>query len=263
MSPNGLVTLLTDFGARDTYVGVMKGVILGIAPAARLVDLTHEVPPQAITVGALLLRNAVTYFPAGTVHLAVVDPGVGSMRDPVAVLTEHGVLIGPDNGLLSPSAEAMGLRGVWRLDREELFRLPISPTFHGRDIFAPVAAHLAAGLPIERVGGRLPELHPLLLPEPRVEHGTVHGEVLYVDHFGNLITNVPAAALKSFPAQSVSVTIGGMVIRPLSSTYASVSHGSPVLVVGSWGLLEIAIRDGRAADVLDVVAGTRATVHMV
>ena len=263
MSPNGLVTLLTDFGARDTYVGVMKGVILGIAPAARLVDLTHEVPAQAITVGALLLRNAVTYFPAGTIHLAVVDPGVGSMRDPVAVLTERGVLIGPDNGLLSPSAVLMGLRGVWRLDREELFRSPISATFHGRDIFAPVAAHLAAGLPIERVGRRLSGLHPLLLPESRADHGTVHGQVLYVDHFGNLITNVPAATLESFPAQKVSVTIGRMVIRPLSSTYASVPHGSPVLLVGSWGMLEIAIRNGRAADVLDAVDGTSVTVQMV
>lgn len=260
MRASGIITLLTDFGTHDTYVGIMKGVALGICPAARVVDLTHDVPPQAVRVGALLLRSAVDYFPDGTVHLAVVDPGVGAAREPVLVVTERAVLVGPDNGLLAPAAAALGARAVHRLARDEFFRRPVSQTFHGRDVFAPVAAHLAAGTPPDAFGPELPELQPLDLPEPRVEAGAVHGEVVYVDRFGNLITNIPAAALASFRAQSLSVRIADMALSPLAPTYAALAPGAPVALIGSWRTLEVAVRDGSAADQLRAGIGACVTV---
>src|SRR5215470_7388033 len=178
MQASGIITLLSDFGSRDAYVGIMKGVMLGICPAARLVDLTHEVPAQAVQLGALGLRSAVAYFPVGTVHLAVVDPGVGSVRHPVAVIGERAILVGPDNGLLAPAAATLGAYSVRRLTCSELFLQPVSATFHGRDVFAPVAAHLAAGTPPHALGPELPALQPLSLPAPRVDTSTIHGEVI-------------------------------------------------------------------------------------
>jgi S-adenosylmethionine hydrolase len=257
---NGIITLTTDFGTRDAYVGIMKGVVLGICPAARLVDLTHEVPPQAIRLGALLLRSAVEYFPAGTVHLAVVDPGVGGARQPVLVVTEGALLVGPDNGLLAPAAELFGIRAVYRLEREAFFRQPVSHTFHGRDIFAPVAASLAAGTPPASFGSQRTGLQPLDLPEPRIADGAVEGEVVYVDHFGNLITNIRAASLHAFRPQRLSVRIEHTMISPLASSYAAVAPGAPLALIGSWGMLEVAVRDGNAAEQLRAGLATRVTV---
>jgi len=250
MQASGIITLLTDFGSRDAYVGIMKGVALGICPAARLVDLTHEVPPQAVRVGALLLRSALGYFPDGTVHLAVVDPGVGSARNPVAVLGERAILVGPDNGLLAPAATALGSYVVRRLTCQQLFRRPVSATFHGRDVFAPVAAHLAAGMAADELGPELPALEALDLPAPRVDPHAVHGEVIYVDHFGNLITNIDAAAVGTFRQQTVSVSISKTMMSPLAASYAAVPPGAPLALIGSWGLLEVAVRDGNAAAAL-------------
>jgi S-adenosylmethionine hydrolase len=260
MRTNGIITLLTDFGTRDAYVGIMKGVALGICPAARLVDLTHEVPPQAVQLGALLLRSAVAYFPTGTVHLAVVDPGVGARRQPIAVVGEHACLVGPDNGLLAPAAAALGAYRVRRLARDELFRHPVSHTFHGRDVFAPVAAHLAAGTPPDALGPELAALQALALPEPRIEAGAVHGEVIYVDRFGNLVTNIPAAALASFRLPHLSVRIGETMISSLASSYAAAQPGTPLAVIGSWGTLEVAVRDGSAAEELRAGIAARVTV---
>jgi hypothetical protein len=260
MERSGIITLLSDFGTRDAYVGVMKGVALGVCPTARLVDLTHAVPPQAVPLGALLLRSAVDYFPDGTVHLAVVDPGVGSARDPVLVVTARALLVGPDNGLLAPSAAALGVRAVHRLERDEFFRRPVSRTFHGRDVFAPVAAHLAAGTPPDAFGPPLSGLQPLDLPEPQVQAAAVHGEVVYVDHFGNLITNITAAALASFRAQNLSVRIAEMNLSPLATSYAAVAPGAALALIGSWGTLEVAVRDGSAAAQLRSGLATRVTV---
>jgi S-adenosylmethionine hydrolase len=223
-----IITLLTDFGQRDAYAGIMRGVLLGICPTAPLVDLTHAVPPQAVRLGALVLRSAVPYFPDGTIHLAVVDPGVGSARAPVAV----------------------------RLENRTLFREPVSDTFHGRDLFAPVAAHLAAGVPFETVGTELAALQPLDLPTASEQDGTVDGEIVHVDHFGNLITNVPRSALSAFRPSALSVRIGAMTIAPLVRTYAAVSPGEPAALIGSWGTLEIAVRDGSAAARFGVGVGT-------
>lgn len=263
MTPSGIITLLTDFGARDVYVGALRGVILGIAPDARLVDLTHEVPPQDVFAGAMLLRNAVEVFPQGTVHLAVVDPGVGSARDPVAAFCERGILVGPDNGLLQPAAERLGLREVRRLDRDELFRRPVSRTFHGRDVFAPVAAHLACGLAGEAIGSPRAALQPLPIPDVRRGADGVHGEVVHVDHYGNLITNIAAREILNFPDDRLSVRIAAVSIPRLSPSYAAVSDGSLLAVIGSWDTLEIAVRNGSAAKRLAAGRGTTVTVASV
>jgi S-adenosylmethionine hydrolase len=261
MKPNGIVTLCTDFGTRDAYVGIMKGVLLSIAPALRLVDLTHEVPPQSVEIGALVLRNAVEFFPRGTVHLAVVDPGVGSARAALLAVTENGFLVGPDNGLLHPAATAMGLREVRRLERPEFFRRPVSRTFHGRDVFAPVAAHVARGVEPRRFGPTC-EMEPLHLSSPVREGGSIQARVIYVDHFGNLVTNVDAADLGTFPSQQVSASVDEVTVSPLVASYAAADPGAPLLVLGSWGLLEVAVRDGNAAEVLRAGVGTPVVVRL-
>jgi S-adenosyl-L-methionine hydrolase (adenosine-forming) len=256
-----IVTLLSDFGTQDAYVGIMKGVILRIAPEVRFVDLTHDVPPQDVVTGALLLRNAVRYFPSEAIHVAVVDPGVGSARDPVAVLTESGVLVGPNNGLLHPAASAMGLRAVRRIECEEFFLQPLSRTFHGRDVFAPVAAHLALGTSPETLGPLLAGLQPLGLPEPHVGVGEVAGEVIHVDHFGNLVTSISSAALAGIGTSSVAVLVGTGREIPLLGSYSDVAPGASLAIVGSWDQLEISVRNGSAARELGVGVGATVVVR--
>lgn len=255
-----VLTLLTDFGTQDAYVGIMKGVALGICPAARLVDLTHAVPPQAVAVGALALRSAVPYFPAGTVHCAVVDPGVGSARRAVAVRAAGALLVGPDNGLLAPAvAKLGGADAVHAIENAALCRSPVSRTFHGRDVFAPVAAHLAAGAALAEVGPPLAALAPLALPAPRVEGDTVHGAVIYVDRFGNLLTNIDRAALSGFRARTLSVRLPSVIV-PLVSTYSEVAPGEALALWSSWETVEIAVRDGNAAVHLGAGIGTAVAV---
>lgn len=251
-----IITLLSDFGTRDAFVGIMKGVVLGIAPQARLVDLTHEVAPQDVLAGALVLRSAVSCFPPGTVHLAVVDPGVGSERRPLLVVTERGALVGPDNGLLYPAAAALGIREIRVLDRAGCFLQPVSRTFHGRDVFAPVAGRLAAGVAPGELGSLVADMVELRIAEPRREGGELRGEVVYVDRFGNLVTNLPAAPLASFPPRGVFVNVGGVSQVPLVSSYAAVPEGAPLAVEGSWGLIEVAVRNGSAAERFAAGRGT-------
>jgi hypothetical protein len=256
-----LITLTTDFGLDDVFVGVMKGVILGIDPSARVVDITHGVPPQAVEVGALLLRLAAPYFPKGTIHVAVVDPGVGSDRRPVCVETRSGFLVGPDNGLLAPAADLAGIvRIIECTDPAYWIASPekrggthdVGPTFHGRDVFAPVAAHLSRGVPPTRMGrvGKPGELQALALPRSTVRgtgaRAAVSGTVIHVDRFGNLVTNVTAAELRGFPASELSVSIGGVDLRGLATSYSTVPEGTLLALVNSWGLLEIAERNGSA-----------------
>jgi hypothetical protein len=258
-----IITLLTDFGTDDPFVGTMKGVILAIAPAVRIVDLTHAVAPQDVRTGALLLRSAVPYFPAATIHVAVVDPGVGSARRAIVVETADGLLIGPDNGLLSLASTALGRRSVRSLDNPAFFRQPVSRTFHGRDIFAPAAAHLASGARLDEVGAPLDGMVEISLPLPRQTPAGLVGEVLYADRFGNLVTNIDADALGSFPAQDLSVSIGQMRIDSLADSYAAVAEGALLAILNSAGLLEVAVRNGNAACALAVAAGTPVTVQRV
>ena len=255
-----LVALTTDFGTVDPWVGIMKGVLATRAPEARVVDLTHGVPPQNVLAGALVLRSALPWFPPGTIHVAVVDPGVGSERRPICVETARELLVGPDNGLLSLAAAAAPPVRVYHLKEGRFFPSPRSTTFHGRDVFAPVAAALATGTRPSDLGPQILDMHVLQVPEPRREAGAIRGEVIYVDHFGNLITNVSQTLLTNFPAEPTSISIRGTRVAGISPSYAAAGPGQPVAVVNSWNHLEIAIRDGSAAASLGARVGDEVIV---
>jgi hypothetical protein len=255
-----IITLLTDFGITDAFVGIMKGVILGINPEVHLVDLAHGIPPQQVVPAALLLRSAVGFFPPGTIHVAVVDPGVGSERQPLVIETERGILVGPDNGVLWPAAVAMHGAVARRVENLDLCRRPISQTFHGRDIFAPVAAHLSRGVDPDTVGPITSSVVEMSIPATHCVGSVIHGEIIYVDHFGNLVTNVAAEAVACFPAPEVSVSIGHKLVAGLATAYVAVPVGAPLALVGSWGVVEIAVRNGSAARMFAAGPGTPVTV---
>jgi len=258
--PGRIVTLLTDFGERDGFVGIVKGVLLGICPSVRLVDLSHGVVPQDVTGGALVLASAVGHFPPGTIHLAVVDPGVGTARRAILIETERFVLVGPDNGLLSLAAERSPVRSVIHLDRSEYFSVTPSDTFHARDVFAPVAAHCACGVAPGELGSRVDGLERLSLPEARRLDDAIEGQVIHVDRFGNLICNILREDVTAFLDHGVSISIGGVQIPQISPHYSAVREGKPVAVWNSWGRLEIAIRNGSAARHLRARNGDRIQV---
>lgn len=242
-----VVTLTTDFGLVDPFVGIMKGVIIGIVPAVRIVDVTHGVPAQNVVAGAYALASAVRWFPRGTIHVAVVDPGVGTRRRALLVETVDGWLVGPDNGLLSLAAPARAVRRIFDVSRSAVRSKPVSRTFHGRDVFAPVAAALAAGVAPERLGRPVRSMHRLRTPAPRRRAATLLGQVLWADGFGNLSTNVSAGVLaRAFRGGRLSITIAGHVV-PFRPSYAGVPLGRPVAVVNSSDLVEIAVNGGSAA----------------
>lgn len=239
-----IITLLTDFGTADGYVGEMKGVLFTEAPGAIVVDITHDVPPHDVELGRLTVARYWRRFPEGTVHLAVVDPGVGSARTALAVASEARFLVGPDNGLLSPGLLMPGARAV-RLNVPS----HASATFHGRDVFAPAAAQLACGVDIDALGDPVTDAVIRRTPEPhRAVSGEVIGEVIAVDRFGNAITNLVGM-------RGGRVTVSGREIA-LRRTYAELVPGEAGAVVGSTGLIEIVVREGRAVDALSLARGT-------
>ncbi len=193
-----IITLLTDFGLGDAYVGIMKGVILSLSPDARLVDLSHEVPPQEVLSGAMVLQSAWRYFPPGTIHLAVVDPGVGSSRRALAAAGREQFFVGPDNGLFSLVFAEQAPLMVVSLENPQYFLAKVSATFHGRDIFAPVAAHLSLGVPLTAFGPALSDPVGLDFPAPEFGEEEVDGQIISCDHFGNLISNIPFMSLQSW-----------------------------------------------------------------
>jgi S-adenosylmethionine hydrolase len=248
------VTLLTDFGLDDAYVGIVKGVILAINPAARLVDLTHAVPPQAVIQGALALEAAYRVFPRGTVHLAVVDPGVGGPRRALALEADGHYFVGPDNGLFGFLRARRRLRAV-RLENPAYRRGgAVSRTFHARDVFAPAAAHCSLGVPLERFGP--PVRHPVRLDWPRPGRAgrRLVGQVLLADRFGNLLTNLLLADLPG-PRADCVVQIGGQRIEGIVGTYGERPLRALGSVVDSSGRLEIFVREGSARDRLGVGPG--------
>lgn len=251
-----LLALTTDFGLNDIYVGVMKGVILSICPGARILDLTHGIPPQDVLAGCLALEAARRYLPTGTVHVAVVDPGVGTDRRAVAVRTDRDAFVGPDNGLFSFLAPAE-IREVRYLDNPQLTLTPRSATFHGRDVFAPVAAHLAEGTDWSELGTLATEISRLPLPKPEVSPDGFTGQVLTFDRFGNAVTSFRADHLS--PERN-RVLVAGQEI-PVKTTYGDVGPGQPVALVGSSGRLEIAVRDGDARRVLGLDRGSRVVLE--
>ncbi len=253
-----IITLTTDFGLADGYVGTMQGVILSIAPGATLVNLSHDVPPQDVRVGAFVLYQAVPFFPPDTIHLAVVDPGVGSDRRALAVRTAQGTFVAPDNGLLSYVLASANVEEAVSLT-QPAYRLPhVSATFHGRDIFAPAAAHLANGVPLAELGPRAINLVRLPLPQPEsTPQGDLVAHVMHVDRFGNLILDVTAGDL---PDQ-VTFELAGRKIERLSHTFADVTPGELVAYVGSTrDHVEIAVRGGDAARVLGVGIGDKVLI---
>ncbi|MDP3182708.1 MAG: SAM-dependent chlorinase/fluorinase [Desulfobaccales bacterium] len=246
--PPPIITLLTDFGTQDAYVAAMKGVILGVNPRAVLVDLSHDLPPQDIRAGALILAGAAPYFPPGTIHLAVVDPGVGSSRRGLAAYGRGQFWVGPDNGLFhlifTPGAELT----IVSLENPAYFRPKVSATFHGRDIFAPVAAHLSLGVDLSRFGPIINDPVALAVPTPRFTPKTIQGEVIYVDRFGNLVSNLKAAALEAWlGGGDLRLKVGPLTIRGLARTYAEKAPGEFLALIGSHGYLEIACAQDSAA----------------
>jgi S-adenosylmethionine hydrolase len=239
-----IIILTTDFGRQDGYPAAMKGVILGICPDVQIVDVSHDIKPQQVNQAAFVIASVAPYYPRGTAHLAVVDPGVGTNRRPLLVVTPEYACIGPDNGIFSMLLSAVEDQSeieYYLLDREEYWRHPVSNTFHGRDIFAPVAGHLASGVRPEELGSPLSQIETLSLPATRTEGGKTFGVVIYIDNFGNLITNIRI----DNPLQNVEVEISGHIVRGLSTAYAE-SRGL-LAIVGSHGYLEIAWNRDSAA----------------
>jgi len=253
-----IITLLTDFGLADAYVGVMKGVVLGIAPDSQLVDLSHRVPPQDVRAGAFLLMTAYAYFPAGTVHLAVVDPGVGTERRIVAIRAGGHLFVGPDNGLLRWAVDRAGGAETIVAVENPAYRLSqTSTTFHGRDVIAPAAAHLATGVPLGALGPPVASLTGNPFPQPQRRANALIGEIVYVDHYGNCITNLPHPA----PATTATtVEVAGRRL-PLVATYAARQPGDILAVTGSSGYVEIAIPNGNAAQRLSLTTGTEVVLQ--
>lgn len=243
-----VITLSTDFGSDDPYVGVMKGVILGINPQARLVDLTHALSHHHLQEAAFILHTAYPYFPKGTIHLAVVDPGVGENRRLIAVQTEDFTFIGPDNGLftlvLNNQPEAL----IVHLTNTAFFLKPVSTTFHGRDILAPIAAHLSLGVSIYEMGVKIPDPLLLNIPEPEIKNNRLIGQVLWSDHFGNLITNISQKMLTPFLSSSgLNIRLGSNTITEIHQIYSQGRPDQLMALIGSSGYLEIACNLGNAA----------------
>jgi S-adenosyl-L-methionine hydrolase (adenosine-forming) len=254
MNANGIVTLLTDFGLTDTYVGVLKGVMLQINPALQLIDLTHQIPPQNVEVGAFQLQTASPYFPRGTVHLAVVDPGVGGNRRAIAIATHSAFWVGPDNGLFSRVIATDPVIQAIELNQPTVWRVPHpSSTFHGRDIFAAVAARLASGVALETLGNpievdalqKLPALTHI--PTATGWRGTVQA----IDQFGNLITSIP----NSYVPENYWIVQVAEYPFPSGSTYSAVTLGHPVSLRGSHGWIELSVNGGNAAQQFGVHIG--------
>ncbi|MBM3977946.1 MAG: SAM-dependent chlorinase/fluorinase [Planctomycetes bacterium] len=251
---SGIVTLLTDFGLQDTYVGVMKGVLHARAPTLRaVVDLTHAISPQDVRAAAFHLVHSWRWFETGSVHVAVVDPGVGSARRCLAAGAHGHWFLAPDNGLLGPILAADPGARVHAIDAERHGHARRSRTFHGRDVFAPVAAALVDGLELEEVGPPVADWRRLSFPVPRVAPTRIEAEVLLADRFGNLITNAEASLLGRSP-ESWSIEHAGLSI-PLRGTYAEAQGGALLGLVNSYGLVEIARRDGSAAAQLELAVG--------
>jgi len=259
-----IITLLTDFGPEDGTVGVMKGVILGVAPQARLVDLSHGIPPQDIRAAAFVLGRTAAFFPEGTIHLVVVDPGVGTVRRPMAARLGAQFFVGPDNGVatrLMRRAERLSLTcAFFHLDRPERWLARVSDVFHGRDLFAPIAAHLANGTPLSELGSPMADPVRLALPEVEVTADGLVGEVEYVDHFGNLRTNILREDCGGRPPSTIRLP--GLEIDGLVRTFGERAPGEWIAFWGSGDELCLAVVEGNAAARLGAAVGMKVEVRL-
>ena len=262
-----IISLLSDFGHKDPYVAEMKAVILSINPNARIVDITHEIEKFSIRMGAYVLASAAPYFPLNTVHVAVVDPGVGTKRRPIIAETSRSLYVGPDNGLLMLAAHKEHITNVYQIDNPKYMLSKISKTFHGRDIFAPAAAHLTSGIKPSDFGAAI---HDYVFPEfakPHARNGELLGEVLYIDDFGNIVSNITAEDLEKMgfgEGNSLLVTLGGKTLTlQFCSAYGKVPAGTSLALIGSNKFLEVAVNQGSASKFFKAKVGDTFRVSMV
>lgn len=257
-----VITLLTDFGTDDEYVGIMKGVILSINPRASIVDITHHVEPQNIEQACYIVESSSKYFPEGTVHVCVVDPGVGSERSILALKMNNHFFLAPDNGVLSLLVEKGRVDSIVSVTNSDYFLDSVSQTFHGRDIFAPVAAHIASGVEIKHFGEDVDKekILKLNIKKPLISNtGRISGEIVYVDHFGNLITNIDSVLLNKIKGKrgdkTFEIQIGERKIKGLSNSYKSVEEKKPLAIIGSRDYLEISVNCGSAYEYFSAEKG--------
>ena len=253
MRPSGIITLITDFGLSDPYVGMMKGVILSVNPTGRLVDITHQIRAGAILQAAGLIRETFPFFPMGTVHVAVVDPGVGSERRLIGLEAAGHFFVGPDNGIFWPVIrDYRGVR-IIHLIENEFFLPPVSHTFHGREVFAPVAAHLSKGVDLAKMGPEIRDPIEAHFPKPQQKGTALYGQITRVDNFGNLVSNIHRKDLDLFlKSDQPVIAVGGLVIRKLSLVYADAEAGEPLALINSSDWLEVAVNLGRASEYLGI-----------
>jgi len=259
-----IITLTTDYGTSDHLVGTLKGVLLKIHPDTQIVDISHSVVPYDVLDGALCIGAAYRYFPARTVHMVIVDPGVGSARRPILVSANNQYFIAPDNGVLSMVYERENPVVVRHITSEHYFLRPVSETFHGRDVFAPVAAWLTKNWQAEAFGEIVEDHVRFALPRPKIQDGALRGAVLRVDHFGNLMTNFVLEDLPEAKRQlgAITMTVGGKPVKQLAANFAQGSAGEPVAIVGSSGFIEIAVNKGNAARALGVNRGAEVILQL-
>ena len=264
LEPCGVITLMTDFGTNDHFVGVMKGVILNINPKVQIVDITHAVPPQDVHGAAFLINSTYRYFPDGTIHVVVVDPGVGSRRRAIICQTDTAYFVCPDNGILSYILDSNTAHRVVLLDNATYWLSEISNTFHGRDIFAPAAAHLSRGISLSQFGDMVNKVMRVPIQIPQVTKTAIVGSVIWVDRFGNLITNLTSDMLESFGMDSGFVVKAGTAeIYRLNRAYAESEEGECLAIIGSSGYLEISVNQRSAARILGLKRSDVVQIHKI
>ncbi len=255
-----IITLTTDFGLQDHYVSAMKAVMVGIAPEVRFVDVSHEIPPQDIMAGAWVVRNTAFLYPPGTVHLVVVDPGVGTSRHPVVLKVKDQYFVGPDNGVFSLFFNEFEYQAC-KLNNKKYWRKGVSRTFHGRDLFAPVAAHLSNGVSMEEIGEPIEDLVTYHWAVPISDKDGIQGWVVHIDRFGNLITNISENLIEDhIKRKDVKIYVGNTMLNQVVTTFGDVEEGEPAAFIGSSGMLEIGINKGNAARMLSVDKGAQISI---
>ena len=264
MGKTPFITLITDFGEASVYVGIMKSVLLSINPECHIIDITHHISPQDREEAAFVLKSAHPFFPPDTIHLVVVDPGVGSARKPIIVETARSWFVGPDNGVFSFIFLEDQKKRVWEITNERYFLSPVSSTFHGRDIFAPIAAHISSGVSILEIGKELRDFVQLEGLEPEVHQDMLKGRIVFIDHFGNLVSNISHKLFTRVVGKNpFQIIVGNRVLRRIYPTYSDAEDGEVFSLFGSSGQLEISVRQGNCQKLLNVSKGLQVSVKVL
>jgi len=263
MGNTQIITLITDFGEESGYAGIMKGVILSINPGCQIIDITHHISPQDREEAAFVLKSAHPFFPHNTIHLVVVDPGVGSARKPIIVESAGSWFVGPDNGVFSFIFLEDQQKRVWEITNARYFLSPVSPTFHGRDIFAPIAAHLSSGVSIHELGKELKDFVQLEGLEPEVDQDILKGRIVFIDHFGNLVSNISHKLFTRVVGKNpFQLTVGNRVLRRIYPTYSDAEDGEVLALFGSSQQLEISVRNGKCQRLLNATKGFQVSIQI-